>query len=93
MFSKLFKNQRYVFYKKSTKDCGIKSFRANYIDTIGNTLRVFDYEDDENKLMYNKHIMRTMPLEWIVKIETLDEITNCALLLPSDILLEIDNYV
>jgi hypothetical protein len=92
MFSKLIKNQRYLFYKKSFKDNHqIVFFRANYMDILGTTLRVFNYEDDENKLKHNKN-MRTLPLEWIVKIETLDEITYHSLLLPSDILVEIDNF-
>jgi hypothetical protein len=32
----------------------------------------------------------TMPLEWIEKVETLENITNNKLLLPSEILIEID---
>jgi hypothetical protein len=78
------KDQRYLFYNIQNNI----SFRACFLDIIGTTLRVTKYQNDDTN-----HCMAgwvTMPLEWIGKVETLEQITNNQLLLPSEILIEID---
>jgi hypothetical protein len=78
--------QRYMFTVRPEYQHIIKSFRATYLDVIGkySTLRVIEREDCGG--------MTTMPLGWIVKAETLEEITNFALDLNSDVLLIIDEF-
>ena len=83
-FKDLKKDWRYLFY---FKESGIK-FRATFIDIIGYTLRVKQYE--ENGLL-NNSLMVTMPLGWIEKVETLSIITN-EKILSNDILNEIDLF-
>jgi len=78
------KGYRYLFYDKENK----RQFRACFLDVIRNTLRVTKYQvDDTNHFMSG---LITMPLEWIEKAETLEIITDKKLLLPSEILIEID---
>ena len=78
--------QRYFFTVRPEYQHIIKSFRATYLDVIGkySTLRVIKREDCPG--------MTTMPSAWIVKTETLDEITNFALDLNSDVVLIIDEF-
>lgn len=88
---------RYLFIVKD----GIEknNFRATVIDVLSNeknnykTLRLknFIYENGD-KL---KSLMVTMPYDWITKVETLEDILGENLehmILPSEILLEIDSF-
>jgi len=78
--------QRYMFTVKPECQDVIKSFRATFLDIMGNfsTLRVTHHEGCNG--------MVTMPLAWILKVETLEELTNSTLDLNRDVLLIIDEF-
>ena len=102
----IFKNgQRYLFHIKPGH--GYKQFRANLIDilydyqgTIRFTKIKFENIEEDRANLTNSPMV-TMPLAWIEKIETLENIledaddkTNKTLtLIPSEILLEVDGYL
>ncbi len=95
--SELFKNiiseQRYLFYQKDLgNDKKIVKFRADFIDIINTTLRLTKFYCEERKTYMHGGLV-TMPVAWIVKIETLEDILENNYLVPSDILLEIDKYL
>ena len=104
-FKTLHNGQRYLFHTKP--ECGWKPFRANLIDflyshqgTIRFTKVCFANIEDDRANITNS-MMVTMPLAWIEKIETLETIleddndkTNKTLMLvPSEILLEVDGFL
>jgi hypothetical protein len=102
-FKTLHNGQRYLFHIKP--EHGYKQFRANLIDVLYShqgtirftKVRFANIEDD--KVNITNSMMVTMPLAWIEKIETLEEIleenvnNNQLLLVPSEILLEVDGYL
>jgi hypothetical protein len=102
-FSTLKNGQRYLFHIKP--EHGYKQFRADLIDilyshqgTIRFTkVRFANIEDDRVNITHS--LMVTMPLAWIEKLETLEEIlddddTNKTLtLIPSEILLQVDGFL
>ena len=79
--------ERYLFYDRQRN---IK-FRACFLDIINKTLRLTKY----TKEGYNCPMggMLTMPLGWIEKVETLETIVDGDLLIPSEILIEIDGFL
>ena len=79
--------QRCAFYM-IRPDEEIIMFIANFIDIINTTLRVNKVECEHNMSFHNCGMM-TMPLDWITKIETLDNNGRENTLLPSEIMLEI----
>ena len=101
-FKTLRNGQRYLFHIKP--EHGYKQFRANLIDVLYShqgtirftKVRFANIEDDKANITNSR--MVTMPLAWIEKIETLEEIleenvnNNQLLLVPSEILLDIDGY-
>ena len=102
-FKTLHNGQRYLFHIKP--EHGYKQFRANLIDVLYShqgtirftKVRFANMEDD--RVNITNSMMVTMPLAWIEKIETLEEIleenvnNNQLLLVPSEILLEVDGYL
>jgi hypothetical protein len=84
----LVKGQTYLFYayRPSNK---VNLFRANFVDIMGTTLVVSHYTDTTTGVVEDG--THTMPLEWIARIDTLDEKTwkKC----PSAIRLQIDNWM
>jgi hypothetical protein len=102
-FKTLHNGQRYLFHIKP--EHGYKQFRANLIDVLYShqgtirftKVRFANIEDDMVNI--TNSMMVTMPLAWIEKIETLEEIleenvnNNQLLLVPSEILLEVDGYL
>lgn len=106
-FSTLLNGQRYLFYIKP--EHGYKPFRANLIDILYNyqgtirfeKVRFADIQDDTKNITHSR--MVTMPLAWIEKIETLEEIldtnnnninnNNTLTLVPSEILLQVDGFL
>ena len=68
--------------------------KSNVKEILGHSLILTSYCDDKNKL--NKSLIWSMPISWVVKVESLENILekrdNNTILLPSDILLEIDNF-
>ena len=79
--------QRCAFYM-IRPDEEIIMFIANFIDIINTTLRVNKVECEHNMSFHNCGMM-TMPLDWITKIETLDNNGRENTLLPSEITFEI----
>ena len=100
--AELFKNvkpgQRCLFYALKpgqSRDISITEtamFRANIVQIVnGTTLNVNNIECKEYCVYQTRGIL-CMPLSWIVKVETLDDIVCEKLLIPSEIMLEIDLY-
>ncbi len=93
LFKHVNHGQRYLFY---IGNCGKKSdirlLRANFIQINNNTLLVNNVECEQEK-QYNKCGILSTPLDWVVKVETLNDITHQQILLPSEIVLEIDSFV
>jgi hypothetical protein len=73
-------------------DNEIISFRASFIDIINNTFRAKQVVCQTHEHLNNCGML-IMPHDWIKKVETLDDITDGKILLPSEILLEIDMLV
>ncbi len=79
--------QRYLFYDQQNN----KQFRACFLDVINVTLRVTKYEkNDSNKYLAG---MVTMPLGWIEKADTLETIVEGKILMPQEIMIEIDGFL
>jgi hypothetical protein len=82
--------QRYLFYEKRPYEENETNFRANFIAL---------YEKTQTLIINNSETERwektqvSIPLGWITKIETLEDITNGKFILPSEILLIIDKYL
>lgn len=92
IFKNIRSNQRCLFYSQMPGSEEIVSFRANYIDIIHNTFRAKQVVCETHR-NYNNCGMLCMPKSWIKKVETLDDITGEQILLPSEILLEIDGFM
>ena len=92
----LFKNirsgQRCLFHSQMPGGNEIISFRASFIDILDNTFRAKQVVCKTHR-NYNNCGMLCMPKSWITKVETLDDITGEQILLPSEILLEIDGFM
>lgn len=85
--SNLKAGHRYLFYKQYDQNPTIQ-FRATFIDIMdGTTLRVSNHTEHIDCLMVS------IPTNWIIHVETLDEITKKQIVLPEDILLMIDEYM
>ena len=89
LFKDVNQGQRCAFYM-IRPDEEIIMFRAKFIDIINTTLRVNKVECEQNTSFHNCGMM-TMPLDWITKIETLDNNNNTCenTLLTSEIIFEI----
>jgi len=90
----LIPGKRYTFYYNQSKYPHIqyRSFRATFLDVYNkNTLRVFSYSNNSN-IMDEHNSMRTMPLEWVLTTESLEDIIKEQTVLPEEILLEIDSF-
>ena len=86
------KGQRYLFYEQAPYHENEISFRANFMAILGQTLIVNASETE----ISNRTIL-SVPLEWITRIETLEDIltVNSVSLtfLPTDVLNIIDSYM
>jgi hypothetical protein len=80
------KGQRYLFYHKAPYQDQHSTFRANFISILNTTLIVNSCETELNKITFV-----SIPCEWIIKVKRLEDIIGDAIL-PSDVLLLIDNY-
>ena len=100
--AELFKNiktgQRCLFYalkpgqSRDTVITDTAKFRANVVQIVnGTTLNVNNIECKEY-CVYQTRGMLCMPLGWILKLEILDHITDNQLLIPSEIMLEIELF-
>ena len=89
--SELFKNvkpgQRCLFYMRNTHGQSDIMLRANFIKIIHNrTVLLNNVECEHCGILVT-------PLGDIVKIETLDDIVYKKILIPSEIMLEIDLFI
>jgi len=91
LFKNIRSDQRCLFYSQMPGGNKIISFRASFIDIFDNTFRAKQVVCQTHR-NYNNCGMLTMPKSWIIKVETLDDITSEQILLPSEILLEIDGF-
>ena len=66
LFNGLISGNRYVFYEKKPNCAENIKLSANFIDIIGDTLRLSEYCYDDNIIHYH---MITMPIGWIIKID------------------------
>ena len=93
------KGQRYLFYEQAPYHENEISFRANFVAILGQTLIV-----NAQTLIVNasetgisNRTILSVPLEWITRIETLEDIltVNSVSLtfLPTDVLNIIDSYM
>ena len=100
--AELFKNvkpgQRCLFYAlkpgqpRDTALTETAKFRANVVQIVnGTTLNANNIVCKES-CVYQTRGMLCMPLGWILKLETFDDIVCEKLLIPSEIMLEIDLF-
>ncbi len=88
------RGQRYLFSQKAPYDENEKLFRANFLNYYerSNTLVINSSETERSPMT-----QVTIPFDWITKIQTLEDIlgreNGGGVVLPSDILLEIDGYL
>jgi hypothetical protein len=89
--AQLIPGQRYLFHESCYEGQQPSCFRANFVEVSNTRLLVDFYESCNRKLEKGKW---SIPVQWIVKVETLDDILDhdTSVILPNDILLEIDNY-
>ena len=95
--AELFKNikpgQRCLFY--ALKPCyplETVMFRANVVRIVNGTTLNVNNIDCKEYCVYQTPGTICMPLSWIFKVETLDDIVCEKLLIPSEIMLEIDLF-
>lgn len=92
MFTHLRKGQRYLFYEQAPYHETEISFRANFIHILGKTLIIDTSETEQSPTT-----LVSIPLEWITKIQTLNDILTTDdisfAILPNDVLSIIDCYV
>jgi hypothetical protein len=80
------KGQRYLFHHQAPYQDKCITFRANFIRVINTTLLVNSYETERSS-----NTIVSIPVEWIKKTERLEDIIGDTVL-PSDVLLLIDNF-
>ena len=92
MFTQLRKGQRYLFHEKAPYHETDISFRANFIHILRNTLILDTVETEKST-----KTLLSIPVEWITKIQTLDDILTTDDIsfdiLPNDVLSIIDCYI
>ena len=84
------KGQRYLFYQHKPYEKIETSFRANFV-ILHETSKTLIINTSETERWANTQV--SIPLDWITKIETLEDITCGKTVLPEEILLMIDEYV
>jgi len=84
------KGQRYLFYEKRPYEENETIFRANFVN-LYETSKTLIINNSETETCAKTQI--SIPLEWIQKIDTLEDITCGKIILPQEILLMIDEYV
>jgi hypothetical protein len=100
--AELFKNvkpgQRCLFYALKpgqSRDTAIRDtaiFRANVVKIVNGTTLNANNIDCKESCVYQTRGMLCMPLGWILKLEILDDIIDNQLLIPSEIMLEIELF-
>ena len=101
MSCNLVKNKRYFVYQHIIRfnqdldknSCvGTKKFRANYVNLINKTA-IFNAVMSAEVVKYERENRHSIPYNWIIKCQTLDEITNKKFPLPPEIVDKIDSYL
>ena len=80
------KGQRYLFYHQAPYEDKCITFRANFIRVINTTLLVNSHQTEKSS-----NTIVSIPTDWIKKTERLEDIIGDTVL-PSDVLLLIDNF-
>jgi hypothetical protein len=90
----LIRGQRYLFSQKAPYHDDEKSFRANFLNYYehSNTLVINSSETERSPMT-----QVSIPFDWITQIQSLEDIFGRekygGVVLPSDILLQIDGYI
>jgi hypothetical protein len=101
MIENLIKNKRYLVYQNDWHfNTGqdklyirtVKTFRANLKEIIGQSI-IFNAYISKNMVKYERNSKHSIPLNWIVKCQTLDEITGKKIPLPIELVEIIDSYL
>ena len=98
LFKKVKPGKRCLFYAirpgqpRDTALTETAKFRANVVQIVNGTTLNANNIDCKEYCVYQTRGILCMPLGWIVKIETLDDIVCEKLLIPSEIMLEIDLF-
>ena len=102
MLKKLVKNRRYFVYQYIitfnellNKNCcmGEHIFRTNFVTNINNKAIIFNAVMSKNIVKYERQNQYSIPYNWIIKCQTLDEITHKKIPLPREIVDTIDSYL
>ena len=88
IMEKLRQGQRYLFHMNRPFINDAESFRANVVKVYSKTLVVNCCETERNR---NTQV--SMPLKWVKRADTLEDIVCDNPILPSEILLLIDGYL
>ena len=81
------KGQRYLFYHQAPHEDKCTTFRANFIRVINTTLLVNSHQTEKSS-----NTIVSIPVEWITKVESVEDMIGDTLL-PSELLLLIDNFI
>ena len=84
------RGQRYLFYHHAPHEENTTIFRANFV-TLYEKSQTLIINNSETERCANTQV--SIPLDWITKIETLEDITGGKTVLPEEILLMIDGYI
>ena len=82
--------QRYLFYQHRPHEENTTIFRANFVALYEKTQTLI-INNSETERCANTQV--SIPFNWITKIKTLEDITKGKSILPSEILLIIDEYL
>jgi hypothetical protein len=88
MMENLRQGQRYLFHMNQPFIDDVESFRANVVKVYSKTLVVNCCDTERNRIT-----QVSMPLEWVKRADTLEDIVCENPILPSEILLLIDGYL
>ncbi len=101
MLHNLVLNKRYFVYQYIIKFnhlldknyCdGERVFRANYVNLLNKTV-MFNAVMSTDIVKYERENQYSIPYNWIIKCQTLDEITHKQIPLPREIVDTIDSYL
>ena len=98
MEKSLIKGQRYTFYTKSKRIIRANLMKIIYHDNLHNNNNKISRKEEKTLLLNyadTESCCKTIisiPLDFIKKVENLETILSPGHILPSDILLVIDNY-
>ena len=85
--------QRYTFYQNRPKSIDASFIRGTFleirdINKLGKLIYITWYDE-----VAKKNVICIIPLDWITRVETLDEILDGKTLLITDVLNIIDEYL